>query len=302
MAKDSRLYKQLYKPMCRAYARDILGDRPSDRIYTFLFSLKFWKDHRYWPHLKNPRSFSEKVCGRMLFDRNPLWTMLSDKWRVREYVAQKVGGECLVPVLWHGERAEEIPFDELPSKFVIKASHGCKYNIIVRDKQQLDRTNAKQLVNKWLNENYCRDKFLGSEWAYKSIKPTIIVESFLDDNGRVPVDYKFFCFSGRAEFLQASFDRFGDASELILDRDFNPINVWNGLALYKGEAERPHNFGDMMRVAESLARGLDFIRVDLYSVGGRVYFGELTCYPASGMARFVPRKYDFSFGEKWNME
>jgi len=225
--------------------------------------------------------------------------MLSDKWRVRGYVATKVGSEYLDPVLWRGDNPGDIPFDELPLKFVIKGTHGCKYNIIVQDKTQLDQKNRRFKLKEWLSENYCEDKFLGVEWAYKNIRPQIIVESFLEDNGKVPLDYKFFCFSGRAEFLQISFDRFGDASELILDRDFNPIEVWNGLTLYKGEVRRPDNYEEMLQVAESLARDLDFIRVDLYSVGKRVYFGELTCYPASGMAPFVPRGYDFVFGEKW---
>jgi hypothetical protein len=205
----------------------------------------------------------------------------------------------LIPLLWSGDNPEEIPFEQLPLKFVIKATHGCKYDIIVKDKTQMDQTKARLQLKKWLGENFCQDKFLGTEWAYKNIKPSIIVESFLDDNGNVPVDYKFLCFSGRAEFLQMNFDRFGDASEKFFDRDFNPLDLWNGTRQYQGKVVRPDNYEGMIRVAESLSRDLDFIRVDLYSVGGRIYVGELSCYPSGASDQFIPRKYDFLFGEKW---
>lgn len=235
----------------------------------------------------------------MLFDRNPLWTMLSDKLLLRDYVASKVGSEYLIPLLWKGDNPEEIPFDELPNKFVIKTNHGCKYNIFVKDKTQLDQTKTKRQLKKWLDENFCMDKFVGTEWAYKNIRPTIIIEVFLDDNGNVPLDYKFFCYSGRPEFLQMNFERFGDACEKFFDRDFNPLDLWNGTKQYQGKVVRPDNYKDMIRTSESLAQGLDFIRVDMYNIGGQIYVGELTCYPGGGNIPFIPEKYDFIFGEKW---
>ena len=299
--KQKALYKQLYVRLCRVYARH-LDDSPADAVYGFLCSLKFLKEHRYWPHFKHPRSFSEKVCSRMFFDRNSRWTMLSDKLRVREHVAKIVGEQHLIPLLWSGYDPEEIPFTDLPSKFVIKTNHGCGYNIIVKDRMRLDHAEAKRKLKKWLSENFCYASFLGMAWAYKNIKPSILVESFLDDNGKEPEDYKFFCFSGKVEFIQVSFDRYGDASERILDREFNPLDLYNGVKLFSGQIVPPRNYKDMVRVAESLANGFDFIRVDLYSLGDRIYFGELTCYPAGGFARFVPKKYDFVFGEKWKTQ
>lgn len=297
-----KLYGLLYVRLCRAYARHFVGDKPADAAYRFLCNLKFWKEHHYWPHCKNPRTFSEKVYSRMFFDRNPQWTMISDKLRVRDYVTKRVGGEYLPQLLWHGTNPEEIPFNELPSKFVVKTNHGCGYNIIVKDKKQLDETKAIKQLNTWLGENFCYSTFVGMAWAYKNINPTIIVESFLENNGKVPEDYKFFCFSGRSEFIQVSLDRFGDASERILDRNYNPLDLYNGLKLYSGKLVPPDNFAEMVQVAELLAQDFDFVRVDLYNVGGRIYFGELTCYPAGGLAIFVPRDYDFVFGEKWKMQ
>ena len=294
------LWKLLYWPICRAYARHIVGDKPADSVMLLLCSLYFCKLHGYWPYIKRPRSFQEKLWCRMLFDRNPLWTMLSDRLRVRDYVAGKVGVQHLVPLLWSGSNPEDIPFNELPMRFVIKTNHGCGYNIIVKDKTQLDTTKAIRQLKKWLGENFCQDTYLGIPWGYKNIKPMILVESFLGNNGSVPEDYKFFCFSGRAEYCKVDFDRFEDHTELFFDRDLKPIDFYGkGIKHYQGKFELPDNYQDMVRVAESLAWGIDFIRVDLYSVGGKIYFGESTCYHGGGMIRIHPRKYDFLFGEKW---
>ena len=276
-----------------------LGDRPADLLYIFLCSLKFWAEHRYWPHIKKPRSFSEKIFHRMLFDRNPLWTLLSDKMRVRDYVSSKLDSNILVPLLWHGKDPNQIPFDELPTSFVIKTNHACGFNILVNNKNHLNKEQTKRHLKEWLSLNFTYSTFLGMSWAYKNIEPEILIEAFLEDNGRVPLDYKFFCFSGRAECIQVSFDRFGDASERILDRDFKALDLWWGLKLYTGKIVPPDNYSELLEVAELLSQGLNFIRVDLYSVGGRTYFGEMTCYPAGGLARLVPRKFDFVWGNKW---
>ena len=295
----NRLWKMLYWPICRTYACYIVGDSPADALLRGLFSLQFWRDHRYWPNFVHPRYFSEMVASRMLNERDPRWTMLSDKLHVRDYVAGKVGREYLIPLLWSGDNPEEIPFDELPLKFVIKTNHGCGYNIIVKDKTQLDRTQTRRQLKKWLGENFCHAKCLGTAWAYKNIKPKIMIEAFLNDNGKTPLDYKFFCFSGRAEFLLMTFDRYGDLSEKHFDRDFNPLDLWNGSEQYTGEIARPDNYEEMVHFAETLAQGMDFIRVDIYNVDSRIYFGELTCYPAGSLARFIPREYDYIFGKKW---
>jgi hypothetical protein len=280
-----------------------VGDKAADSVMCFLCGLYFLKVHGYWPHFKNPRSFEEKVWSRMLFDRDSRWTLLLDKFRVRDYVANKVGSEYLIPLLWSGNKPEEIPFDKLPLKFVIKTNHGSGYNILVRDKTQLDQTKTRRQLKTWLEENFCEDKFLGTEWAYKKIRPTIMVESYLENNGSVPEDYKFFCYSGRAEFCKVDFDRFEDHSEAFFDKGLKPLHLFGlGIKQYCGKFAFPDNYKDMVRVAESLAKGIDFIRVDLYSVGGQIYFGELTCYHGGGLIALSPRRYDLLFGEKWKYD
>lgn len=297
----AKLLRTLYMPVGRTYARHILGDKPADLIMSFLCSIYFWYYHRYWPRFKRPRSFSEKIWHRMLYDRSSLWTKISDKSTVRDFVNNKIGGDYLIPLLWQGLNPEDIPFDMLPQKFVIKATHGCAYNIIVQDNAKLDQIKTKRQLVQWLSVNFCQDTFTGTSWAYRNIKPSIIVESFIGENGQVPIDYKFFCYAGRAEFILMTFNRFGNLREKHFNRDFEPLDLWNGAPQYTGDIQRPGNFEEMLRLADSLAQGFDFIRVDLFSVGNRIYFGELTCYPAGGIARFIPKEYDFIFGEKWDL-
>ncbi len=297
-----KFIEYLYMPICRNYVRYILNDKPADIVVRSLCVPYFLYLHHYWPRFNPPRSFSEKIFHRMFYNRDPLLTQISDKLCVRDYVAQKVGADYLVPLLWHGNNPEDIPFNNLPKKFALKTNHGCGYNIIVQDKTNLDVDLTKRQLYNWLNKNFCTESFLGLPWAYKNIKPTIIIEALVDDNGKLPLDYKFFCYSGSAEYLLMTFDRFGDLEEKHFDRHYKPLNLWNGAPQHEKKIEKPINYEEMLRLADTLSQDFDFIRVDLYSVGERIYFGELTCYPAGGMARFIPKEYDFVFGEKWNLK
>jgi len=294
------LIKGVYWPICRAYSRH-LGDKPADALLRFLCSLQYRMVYKCWPNFAQPHRFTEKVWNRMFYNRDPLLTLISDKFLVRDYIAERVGKEYLIPLLWSGEEPEEIPFDELPLQFVIKANHGCAYNIIVEDKNNLEKEKIRQQLNKWLKENFCQDTALGIAWGYKNIKPMIIIESFIGENGKAPLDYKFFCFSGRMEFFKIDFDRFEGHSEKFFDRDSNKLDLYEkGLKQYQQEITLPDNFEDMIQVAESLAQGFDFIRVDLYNVyKNKIYFSELTPYPGGIAAKFEPDSFDYVFGEKW---
>lgn len=299
MKLKSALFELLYMRPCRAYARHFMGDRPADAIYRCLCSLHFWRTHRFWPNFVHPRRFSEKVWSRMLHDRDSQLTVLSDKLRVRDYVASKVGPDYLVPLLWSGEKPEQIPFDRLPSKFVIKATHGCGYNILVRDKAQINPERIRLQLAEWLTQNYCQDYLLGVEWGYKNVKPAIIIESFIDENGMAPVDYKFYCFSGCVEFLTLHFDRFVEHKTRSFDRNFKPHEFRYHFGQHSGECQCPPNFEAMVQFAESLAVGFDFMRVDIYSIENRIYFSELTPYPGGVSTKFLPASQDYVLGEKW---
>ena len=297
---ETRLFRLLLWPICRAYARR-LGDRPADALYRFLCSLQFWKVYRFWPDLVQPRLFSEKLWSRMLHMRDPLLTLICDKLRVREYVASKVGGEYLIPLLWSGAEPEDIPFDDLPSQFVMKANHGSGYNIIVTDKTKLDPVSAKRTLKKWLRENFGLDKYLGAAWGYRNIKPHITIESFIGDRDKPPVDFKFYCFSGRVELLTLHVNRFEELRSMTLDRDFERLRFGPDFKEYEMSYPRPANFEAMVRLAEDLSMGFDFVRVDLYSVENAIYFGELTPYPV-GVSQFYSfdiASLDPILGEKW---
>lgn len=293
------LSKIVYWPICRAYARHFMGDKPADAIYRGLCSLHFLWVHRFWPNFVHPHRFSEKVWSRMLHDRNPQLTLLNDKLRVRAYVATKIGSEYLIPLLWSGEKPEHIPFNELPSRFVIKATHGCAYNIIVNDKMKINPERIRVQLTEWLNENYSQDFRMGIEWGYKNIKPAIIIESFIGENGKAPVDYKFYCFSGRVEFLTLHFDRFIEHKTRTFDRNFKPHEFTYHFGQWEGECQRPPDFEAMVNLAELLAEDFDFIRVDLYNSNNRIYFGELTTYPGGVNTKFLPRSQDEALGKKW---
>jgi hypothetical protein len=299
MNLKSTLYDLFYSRVCRAYARHFVGDKPADEVLRFLCSLQFLRVHEFWPDFARPRRFTEKIWSRMLHDRDPLLTVLSDKLKVRDYVAPKVATDCLVLLLWSGDNPEQIPFDRLPSKFVIKTTHGCGYNILVKDKARIQPEMIKIQLDKWLRENYCADFFLGIEWGYKNVKPSIIVESFIDENGESPKDYKFYCFSGRVEFLTVHFDRFVKHKTMSFDRNFEPHEFRYQFDLYGGECQRPKNYEAMVKLAESLAGPFAFIRVDLYNLDGIPLFGELTPYPGGVSTKFLPPSLDYVLGDKW---
>lgn len=302
---QSKIIKLLYESscsLCRAYGRRKMpGDEPADQVIVFLSKLVFFLAHHYWPHFKKPRSFSEKIFKRMLNSRNKIWADITDKLSVRAYVQHRAGNEILIPMLWTGHDINHIPFEKLPSAFVIKMNHGSGYNIIIREKESYDIKEILSKMETWCAENYCTDKTMGIEWAYKNIKPQILIEKYISGKSKPAEDYKFYCFSGRAEYFVIIYDRFGHHRERHFTRDFVPLDFWNGVDLHRGPFIRPKNFEKMLEIADALSAGLDFIRVDLYNVEGKIYFGEMTVYPAGGLARFIPREWDFILGSKWQL-
>ncbi len=295
----NRLFRLLYMPICRAYARYVLGDKPADLMMRILCSVQFYRVNGIWPHFINPQLFSEKLWHRMLYNRNPLLTLISDKLNVRDYVSQKIGKDYLIPIIWHGENPESIPFDDLPDKFVIKTNHGCSYNIIVNNKGMLDQNKTKKQLKKWLEVNYCTDKWMGIEWGYKHVKPTILIETMIEENGNTPVDYKFYCFSGAVECVTVHLDRFVEHKTKTFDRNFSHHEFRYNLPQWHGTCRRPLIYDSMVNVAEILSRDFQFLRVDLYCIGNKIYFSELTPYPGGISLQFLPLEQDRLFGQRW---
>lgn len=287
MHEDSKLRQTLYN----------LSLIIPDAIYI---RLKYRKIFGKWPDLKNPKTFNEKLNWLKLHDRNPIYTAMVDKYEAKRYVADLIGEEYIIPTLGVWNKAEDIDFDGLPQKFVLKATHDSGRVLICKDKSKFDRSMAVKEMNESLKRNFYA---VTREWPYKNVKPRIIAEQLLEqaDNKEFEDinDYKFFCFNGRVEFMKVDFNRHIDHHANYYDRNFNLLNF--GEADFPPVADkiisRPVNFEKMIELVEKISNSLRFVRVDLYEVDGHVYFGEITFYPASGTGQFTPQSADVMIGD-----
>ncbi|MBZ4656146.1 MAG: carbonic anhydrase [Thermoanaerobacter sp.] len=252
-------------------------------------------------NLKNPQRFSEKLQWYKLYYRTPLMTQCADKYSVREYVKSKGLENILNKIYAVYDCVDDIEFDLLPQKFVMKTTNGSGTNIFCKDKSQFCIDNAKQLLNNWI----CRDNYsVGREWSYKDIVPRIIIEEYLEDKNN-PFDgindYKFMCFNGKAKYIILDVDRYTNHKRNIYDTNWNFIDVSTDYPNLGDSVPRPEGLDEMLRVANILAVDFPFVRVDLYWVNGKVYFGELTFYPWTGYVQFEPDEFDFVLGEQFEL-
>ena len=248
--------------------------------------------------LENPRSFNEKIQWLKLYDRKPIYTTMVDKYEAKQYVAERIGEEYVIPTLGVWDSFDEIDFDTLPDQFVLKCTHDSGGLVIVRDKSKLDKAAARKKISKSLKRNYY---LLGREWPYKNVKPRVLAESFMkNENGEPLRDYKFYCFNGKPRFLYISEGLEDHAtasiSFLTLDWEFAPYER-SDYKPFPALPSKPDRFDDMLLLAEKLSQGLDFLRVDLYQINGKIYFSELTFSPCGGMIPFREEKHDYEIGE-----
>jgi hypothetical protein len=245
--------------------------------------------------LENGKTFTAKLFRRMILVNrhgNPVFTRLADKYLVRDYVRQKIGGKYLVNLIWHGKEPRKIPFITLPSKFVIKTNHGSGKNIVVTG--AFDQAQIIKQLSGLLKNNYY---WTAREYHYYKIPPQIIIEEFLDDGEpQGPLDYRFWCFNGRPELVQIT------NHSLSINPFYDP--EWKKLALcYRDneecEIKKPENLQEMLLIASKLASDFDFVRVDFYNIRGKIYFGELTFTPRAGEFKFKPESWDLFLGQKW---
>ena len=251
----------------------------------------------------NPLTLNEKLNWLKLFYRNPLQRVAADKHAVREHVRARAGAECLIPLLAVYDRADDICFRNLPGAFVLKVNHGSGQNWIVRDKHREDERRVRRQFREWMAENhYAKSR----EWPYRGMTPRIVAEELLlDEDGRIPSDFKLHCFNGRVECIQVDLDRdtahrrnfYGPAWQRL------PFvwTEWEGSApLWPGgrDVERPGALPEMIRLAETLSKDFPYARIDLFHCRGRVYFGEITFFHGGGFERFDPPEWDRKLGER----
>lgn len=266
----------------------------SDRLY--LKAYYYFKMGKK-VNLDAPVSFNEKLQWLKLYDRNPEYTKMVDKIAVKEYVSSIIGDEYIIPTLQVWDSFEDIDFSALPDSFVLKTSHGGGGGgvVVCKDKQKLDIRSAKEKINHSMRHSIY--KSLG-EWPYKDVKHKVFAEQFIESSPELN-DYKFFCFGGKVHYFKIDFGRFIEHHANYFDRNCNlvPFGEADLAPVFDYHVTIPNNIDDMIAVAEKLAKGRKFIRVDLYNVKGRILFGELTFFPASGFGKFTPEEWDLKLGE-----
>ncbi len=247
--------------------------------------------------LRNPKTFNEKLQWLKIHDRNPLYTKLVDKAEVKPWVAERIGWEHIVPTLGVWDSFDEIDFDALPDRFVLKCTHDSGGLAICRDKATFDIEEARKKIEKSLAVNYY---WRTREWPYKDVKPRILAEKYLDPSAPDGdlYDYKLFRFSNGRLVTLAMTDRFTDGvlSKTFFDEDWHELPLNEGGHPTRGELTKPELFEKMKAVANKLGQDFPFVRVDFYESNGGLYFGEMTFYPNSGFEHFDPGEWDTTFG------
>lgn len=250
-------------------------------------------------NLKNPQTFNEKIQWLKLYNRKPEYTTMVDKYRVRDYIKEKIGEEYLIPLVGGPYTSvDEIDLDALPDQFVLKCNHDSGSVVICRDKKDFDFEAARQKLDDCLKHNFW---YLGREWPYKDVKPCIIAEKYMvDESGSELKDYKFYCFNGIPYFLYVSQGLENHETARISFLNLN----WSFASFSRSDYQpleklppKPLKFDEMISITQKLSKDIPFLRVDLYEINGQVYFGELTFFAAGGFMPFYPKKADLEVGK-----
>ena len=248
-------------------------------------------------NLENPQTFNEKMQWLKIHDRKDIYTKLVDKYEVKKIIGEIIGEEYIIPTLGVWNKFDDIEFDKLPDKFVLKCTHDSGGLYICNDSTKFDIEQAREKITSSLKHNFF---WSGREWPYKNVMPQIIAEPFIEDNELKELrDYKFFCFDGNVKVFKVDFGRFTEHHANYYDKNMQL------LLLQEKEFPRdekmkiifPITIGKMIEMAESLSRGFSFVRIDFYDVNGHIYFGEITLYPNSGYGVIEPEEWDYKLGE-----
>lgn len=251
----------------------------------------------YWPNLKNPKSYNEKLQWLKLYNKNSEYTQLVDKIAVKDFVAKVIGKDYLIPTIGIWNSIDEINWNNLPNRFVLKASHDSGGIVICKNRLELDLKDAKAKLLNAGKRNYAK---YNKEYVYQNVPHRFIAEQYMEDESGFELkDYKIFCYGGKAQYLFVATGRQKNDTRFdFYDTDFNHLPVLNGHPNADEWPVKPKNFKQMIEVAEKLAQNIPQVRVDLYNINGKIYFGEMTFFHWSGLTPFEPREWDFKFGEK----
>lgn len=264
----------------------------SDEKYL---KLMYWANTGKKLNLDNPVTFNEKLQWLKLHDKKPEYSKMVDKYEAKKWVSERIGDEYIIPTLGVWDSFDEIDFEQLPKQFVLKCTHDSGGLVICKDKSTLDKTKAKKKIESSLKRNYF---LVGREYPYKSVKPRIIAEKYMEDIATQELrDYKIFTFDGVAKALFIVSNRQeGKTTADYFDIDFKPLDFTWGYPHSKVLPSKPKSFDQMVKAAECLAKDTVELRVDFYEVNGKAYFGEMTFFDGSGFDTFNPEEWDEKFG------
>lgn len=297
-------YKALFKnPETRIKLMQTLSFVPD----KMMLKIQYWIKTGRKLNLQNPQRYSEKVQLYKIKYKNPLMRKCADKYNVRGFVKKQIGQQYLNTVYGLYQSPDEIDFSKLPNQFVLKDTLGSGdlSMIIVTDKSKLDINSAKEMMQKWVNEP-TNKKHPGREWVYDGKKHRIIAEKLLiaDENGDLP-DYKFFCFDGKVfcSYYMENYTMHHDEGRLgFFDRNFNLLKVRRAdFTPITVQPPKPKNYDEMVQLAEILSKPFPHVRVDFYNINGKIIFGELTFFNASGYVQFEPDEFDYIMGKRFNI-
>jgi hypothetical protein len=262
-------------------------------------NLMYLRSFRRLPNLKHPRTLSEKIAWRKLYQHNPQFSVFSDKIAVKPEIARLIGQQHIIETLWAGSDPEDIPFDSLKPPYVIKVNHSSGGSLFIRTAQDIKRDRIVASMRKQLEFPHGRTY---REWGYLGIPHKVMVERMVEmPGGDVPDDYKFFTYRGRVHFIHLDRDRLRGLKQNLYDREWNLLPVRIGYPPILEPVSKPANLGQMIKLAEEIGAQFDFVRVDLYSPPQGILFGEATFYPYAGIEPIIPKEWDNKLGEPWKI-
>lgn len=248
----------------------------------------------------NLQTYTEKMQWEKVYHQDLLKVKLADKYAVRDWVADKIGDQYLIPLLGVYKSFDEIDFSKLPNQFVIKTNHGSGTNYIVKDKKSFNKKRARLMFKDWMATDYAYNT--GFELHYSKIERRIIIEKYLVTPQNELQDYKFLCFDGEPKFCWVDMGRYSNHTRNVYNLEWQ-LQPWNQecYGIYKEPIPCPTNFDKMIDVAQMLSKGFAHVRVDLCNVEGNIYFGEMTFTNGSGLDRIIPEEYDKILGDMWKL-
>lgn len=265
-----------------------------DKFYVSKYYRFYVGENINW---ENPKKFNEKINWVKLYDQRPEYTMMVDKVEVKKYVSQMIGEQYIIPTIAVYDRVEDIKWDDLPDKFVIKCNHDSASYTICHDKKNLDIEATERKLRKALKTDFFQ---IAREWAYKNVKRKILVEKLLEDPSGDLKDYKFFCFSGEVKAMFIATGRQNPNEETkfdFFDENYNHLPMTSHHPNADPMPQKPVSFELMKELAAKLSQGIPHVRVDFYEVDGKPYFGEFTFYHDGGTAPLCPVEFEYKFGE-----